>query len=115
MTLVLVFVPSKYADKIQVTWVRFGTMTLGLAVFSLAAYWKVRKYPLFWAVFLAFLLAHLLIVGHLWVVCGGLSTVTVGLLGGSEFCAMALLLYWVLGAVPDFRRWRGRSPWIPRL
>jgi len=113
--LVVVYVPAKYTDRIQGKWARFAAMTGFLVVFSLSSYWKSRKSPGFWGIFLSFLALHLLGVGHLWAVYNGLSTLVVGLVGGAEWVCMALVIYWVLGVGPDMRSHHSRSRWIPKL
>lgn len=112
-SLLVVYLPPRYADEIQGKWVRFGAMTSVFVAFSLKAFWKLRTSLSFWLIFLIFLLLHVVGVGHLWAVYNGLSTTMVGLLGGAEWGFMGLVIYWVLGVGPDLHAHRPRSPWIP--
>jgi Na+/proline symporter len=109
-------VPSRYLDRLQWKWVRFGGITVFFIVYSLKMYWRARNSTGFWGIFLSFLLLHLLGVGHLYsIYSNGLGTFEIGFLGGLEFGCMSLAIYWVLGVAPDVRRQHSRSRWIPTL
>lgn len=113
--LVGLLVPLRYTHRIQGKWVRFVGMTIIFIAYSLRTYWRAKNSLGFWCIFLGFLVLHILGVGHLWSIYGGLSTIEVGLIGGAEWVCMALVIYWVLGVRPNVRSQRPKSRWIPTL
>ena len=97
-------IPPKYTDKIPWKWVRFAAMTLFFIVFSMRKYRNAPGSLRLWCIFLIFLAVHVLGVGYLWHLEDGFSTIGVAIVGTAEWICMALVIYWLLGITPDFRR-----------
>ena len=109
------FYAPHYVNLIPWKWFRFAAGTAFFVWFSLNAYWRVRRLPLFWSIFTIFLLIHCVGIGHFYYSGPGLSIMEVALLSGVEWVCMALVLHWILHAVPDFRPRspRSSSGWTP--
>jgi hypothetical protein len=116
ITLIVVFVPQRYTERIEPKWFRFGLVTLFAFVWvPLRLYWKLRKSPRFWLIFFAFLAIHIFGIGYLFYSYDGISTLAFMVFGAIEGCCLGLVIYLVLGVLPDVRRREDTSRWTPTL
>jgi hypothetical protein len=108
--LLVAVVPSRYLNHFETKWIRFVVVTSFFIWYTLKAFWKVRKRPAFWAIFLTVLITHVWGIGQFFYRGNGVSLVTFMLAGMAEFACMGLAIYWVLGVSPEnvsLEIWRG--------
>jgi hypothetical protein len=113
--LLLVLLLPRAPFSVDPVLIRFSFNTLFLVAYGIHVYRHLRKSWRFRAIFVCFLAFHVFVVGAFWAAAGGLPIRLLGLLGFAEFALLGITVYWVLGALPDFRVRKARSPWIPTL
>jgi hypothetical protein len=97
------FAPGIFRHHPNLKLIRFLVISVVFAGYCVKVYWKARKHLEFWAILTAVLALHFFGVGYFFFTGPGLSTLTLGVVGGLEMALLAVALYRVLGIAPSAR------------
>src|SRR5450631_1215454 len=96
-------VPDSAGRILFSKWGRFVSMILVLFGFLLRVYWRALSSLAFWSLLIGFMALHTVAIGYFYYAGGGIPFVLVGIFGGAEIVAFAVLVYWILGIEPRLR------------